>query len=120
MLPESLFTDEFVNCTLKRTLFPFARYSPEGEVRGDTDGSAVDDGVAVGETLGDGLLEGFENKVFWPKTTNAEIATAATMINPTAMSIFLFFALVCGLFLPHSGLTWFWLFRNLRERCMPN
>jgi hypothetical protein len=30
----------------------------------------------------------------------------------------LFLALVCGLFLPQSGLAWLWFLRNLRERGM--
>ena len=94
MLPESVCPDELVNCTLSRTLVPFALYSLAGEVRGDTDGSGVDDGAAVGEALGDGLVEGFVNKAFWPTTKKTAIATAATATIPTIIMAFLFLALV--------------------------
>jgi hypothetical protein len=74
-----------------------------GVAVGVGEAEAVSDGDADG--VGAELLVGVANKVFWPKTTNAEMAMTATTIIPAVMSIFLFLALVWGLFLPHSGLT---------------
>jgi hypothetical protein len=75
-------------------------------------------GVAVGEAvgLGVGFVAGLLNAP--PSTRAAEITTIAAIITPNMMRFFWFLALVCGLFLPHSGFSVF--FRNLRERGMPN
>ena len=106
----------------RRIRVPFALYSPAGEVAGVALGVGM--GVAVGLVdadgllegllvgLGDGLVEGLFKAPLSRRT--AEIATAAITMTPNAISIFLFLALVCGLFLPHSGLSLF--FRYLRER----
>ena len=98
----------------RRTRVPVALYSPAGDVRGVAVGVGVPDEVVdrlgdgviegVADGLGEGLTEGTANKPV-PKTRNAPRTTAATAITPATMSIFLFFALVCGLFLPHLGLT---------------
>jgi len=88
---------------------PFALYSPTGEVKAGARvglGLGVDVAVAVGDglELGDGELEGPENKPE-PKAAKAAktITTIATM--PIIVISLLFLAFVCGLFLPHSGLT---------------
>ena len=88
---------------------PFALYSPTGEVKAGARvglGLGVDVTVAVGDglELGDGELEGPENKPE-PKAAKAAktITTIATM--PIIVISLLFLAFVCGLFLPHSGLT---------------
>ena len=90
---------------------PFALYSPTGEVKagarvGLVVGVGVGVAVAVGDglELGDGELEGPENKPE-PKAAKAAktITTIATM--PIIVISLLFLAFVCGLFLPHSGLT---------------
>lgn len=97
----------------RRILVPFALYWVVGEVKGVAAGDELVIGLAdgllegeeVAEGLGDGVLEGEPNRPLWPKARNAAIATTATMITPIAIVIFLFFAFVSGLFLPHSGLT---------------
>ena len=88
---------------------PFALYSPTGEVKAGARvglGLGVDVAVAVGDglELGDGELEGPENKPE-PKAAKAAktITTIATM--PIIVISLLFLAFICGLFLPHSGLT---------------
>jgi len=75
-------------------------------------------GDGVSDGIGDGLAVGAAANKFVPSTKKVDNAIAATAIIPITIIIFLFFALVSGLFLPHSGLTWFWLLRNLRERGM--
>lgn len=92
---------------------PFALNCPAGDVRGDGAGERVTTGVGDGEGVGVGA--GPANKLGL-STTNAEITTMTTTRMPIIISILRFFALVCGLFLPHSGLSWF--LRNLRERGM--
>ena len=100
----------------RRIRVPFALYSPAGEVAEVASEVGVATGVAVGlaDGDGDGLVE--ELLKAPPTTRKAETTTAATTIMPTIIIIFLFLALVCGLFLPHSGLLLF--FRDLRERGM--
>ena len=112
MLPVLLCPDESVHWTVSRTLVPFALYSPAGDVKGVAEGIGVSDGavegllveVGVTDGLGDGVAEGTANKPV-PNTRNAPRTTAAATTTPATIIIFLFFALVCGLFLPHSGLA---------------
>jgi hypothetical protein len=96
----------------RRILVPVELYSPAGEVAGVALGVGI--GVAVGLVEADGLLEGVldglgegvvEGLFKAPLSKKAaEIATATITMTPNAIRIFLFLALVFGLFLPHSGL----------------